>query len=116
MADDPHKLLMLEIFRYPKPFTPVPELDGRPNFFAATSAEALPKLLLESGINAPRLTQAIDGPRRGAVLIRSSPWKAGSASTPWHDVFDLNNGHVRYFGDHKAVSKQPLGSTPGNKV
>ncbi|MFF4010875.1 hypothetical protein [Streptomyces sp. NPDC001717] len=40
--------------------------------------------------------------RRPAVLIRSSPWKAGTDETPWHDVFDLDNGRVRYFGDHRG--------------
>src|SRR5690606_33095683 len=56
------------------------------------------------------------GSRRPAVLIRSSPWKAGSAQTPWHDVFDMDNGHVRYFGDHKAGLDKPVGTTLGNSV
>ncbi|AUG75744.1 restriction endonuclease [Kitasatospora sp. MMS16-BH015] len=57
---------------------------------------------------------AAAGVRRPAVMIRSSPWKAGSEQTPWHDVFDLDNGHVRYFGDHKFDTAKPLGSTTGN--
>ncbi|WP_245173327.1 hypothetical protein [Streptomyces aureus] len=43
-----------------------------------------------------------DDPRRPVILIRSSPWKASTEQTPLHDVFDMDNGHVRYFGDNKA--------------
>ncbi|MBD0695109.1 restriction endonuclease [Streptomyces sp. CBMA123] len=52
--------------------------------------------------------------RRPAVMIRSSPWKAGSEQTPWHDVFDVDNGHVRYFGDHKPETAAQVGGTTGN--
>ncbi|KUJ33855.1 restriction endonuclease [Streptomyces sp. NRRL F-5122] len=55
-----------------------------------------------------------DGTRRPAILIRSSPWKAGTEQTPWHDVFDMDNGHVRYFGDHKAGLSATPGTTTGN--
>ncbi|QEU69975.1 restriction endonuclease [Streptomyces galilaeus] len=58
--------------------------------------------------------RAPEGWRRPAILIRSSPWKAGSEQTPWHDVFDLDNGHVRYFGDHKLTTTVPPGTTTGN--
>ncbi|MGW5020899.1 restriction endonuclease [Streptomyces cacaoi] len=71
---------------------------------------------LEAGINAVASVKAegAAASRRPAICIRSSPWKAGSEHTPWHDVFDMDNGHVRYFGDHKAsVSKAP-GTTSGN--
>ncbi|MER6781058.1 MULTISPECIES: hypothetical protein [unclassified Streptomyces] len=54
--------------------------------------------------------------RRPATLIRSSPWKAGTAGTPWHDVFDLDNGRVRYYGDHRVDHTVPVGSTQGHKV
>jgi hypothetical protein len=55
------------------------------------------------------LAQAVTahGARRPAILMCSSPGKAGSESTPWHDVFDLDSGHVRHFGDHKPSSKEP---------
>lgn len=59
---------------------------------------------------------AEDRPRCPAISIRSSPWKAGSKSTPWHDVFDLDHGHVRYFGDHKSTTALPLGETRGNRA
>lgn len=44
----------------------------------------------------------------------ASPWKAGQETSPWHDVFDLDHGHVRYFGDHKPTSTESLGGTRGN--
>ncbi|MEU3820573.1 HNH endonuclease [Streptomyces sp. NPDC030392] len=50
------------------------------------------------------------------MLIRSSQWKAGTADTPWHDEFDLDNGYIGYFGDHRAEHTLPVGRTPGNKV
>ena len=69
---------------------------------------------LDKGINPIAGVVARERDRRPAILIRSSPWKAGSVSTPWHDVFDLDHGHVRYFGDHKATTSVPLGQTSGN--
>lgn len=69
---------------------------------------------LDAGINPIAGVAAEDRSRCPAILIRSSPRKAGSATTPWHDVFDLDHGHVRYFGDHKATTPVPLGRTRGN--
>ncbi|MFE9395057.1 HNH endonuclease [Streptomyces flavidovirens] len=71
---------------------------------------------MSKGINPIAKIKAVDGRRRPAILIRSSPWKAGTAETPWHDVFDLDNGHVRYYGDHRADHTVPVGSTDGNAV
>lgn len=73
-------------------------------------------VLLESGINASAIIRAVDGPRRPAVLIRSSPAQAGTERTPWHDVIDLDSGIVTYFGDHKPNTVGRLGTTKGNKV
>jgi hypothetical protein len=72
------------------------------------------RIIMESGINRVALVRAVDEPRRPVIVIRSSPWKAGSAETPWHDEFDLDHGHIRYFGDHKVATLGPVGSTPGN--
>ena len=60
-------------------------------------------LLLDSGINTPKVIATPDGGRRPAILISSSPHKRGQLETPWHDEFDLDHGHVRYFGDHKPA-------------
>ncbi|TDU89187.1 restriction endonuclease [Kribbella voronezhensis] len=89
-------------------------LDGYSNFHHVTHSPDQKRVLLEAGINGVARLSCVDGVRRPAVLIRSSPWKAGSEQTPWHDVFDMDNGHVRYFGDHKAGVTVPPGATKGN--
>ncbi|WP_235050720.1 restriction endonuclease [Yinghuangia soli] len=106
---------MGEIFRYAAGKDPVPpDVDGFRNFWHATDTPGQKRVLLESGINSIAEVQAATGPRRAAILIRSSPWKAGSEQTPWHDVFSLEVGHVRYFGDHKPGLAVPVGETKGN--
>ncbi|PKQ21217.1 MAG: restriction endonuclease [Actinobacteria bacterium HGW-Actinobacteria-6] len=69
---------------------------------------------LDAGINPIAGISVGERTRCPALLIRSSPRKAGSATTPWHDVFDLDHGHIRYFGDHKATTQVRLGTTRGN--
>ncbi|MGY1805034.1 restriction endonuclease [Blastococcus sp. SYSU D00922] len=95
-----------------------PMLDGYSNYHFITAAPGTtqPRLLLDAGINAPALTMAPDGQRRALIGIRSSPWKAGHATNPWHDEFDLDHGYVRYFGDHKPSSRGLPGSTSGNRT
>ncbi|PJJ02807.1 restriction endonuclease [Streptomyces sp. 2333.5] len=104
-----------QVFRYASGKDPnPPTLDGYANFHHVTHSPDLKRALLESGINGMAKVSAIDGERRPVILIRSSPWKAGTEQTPWHDVFDLDNGHVRYFGDHKAGITAAPGTTTGN--
>jgi len=93
-------------------------IDGYANFHYLLSPRTLqlPKVLLEAGINTPAEVVAGDGPRRPLIAIRSSPWKAGHSSNPWHDEFDLDHGHVRYFGDHKPTTIGLPGATPGNRA
>lgn len=103
------------VYRYSRgPSLDQPIVDGFPNYHFLTASVDGVKALLESGINAVREVKAVDGIRRPVIGIRSSPWKAGTETTPWHDVFDLEGGHVRYFGDHKISTAGPLGSTTGN--
>ena len=49
------------------------------------------------------------------MLISSSTNRVGSAQTPWHNIFDVDNGHIRYFGDAKTPGQDPA-QTPENKV
>ena len=93
-------------------------LDGHLNYhWLMSPAEiSLPKIMLEAGINAPAQVSTAEGLRRGLVAIRSSPWKAGHETNPWHDEFDLDHGHVRYFGDHKPSTVGLPGATPGNRT
>lgn len=91
-------------------------LDGYPNyhFLLTDPGHAHPKLMLEAGINANADVMAPDGGRIATIAIRSSPWKAGHRSNPWHDEFDLDHGHVRYYGDHKPTTLGLPGATRGN--
>ncbi|MGW1549989.1 HNH endonuclease [Streptomyces sp. NPDC002346] len=94
----------------------IPVIDGYRNIHHVTASEDLAQIQLSKGINPIAKVKASGKRRRPAILIRSSPWKAGTAETPWHDVFDLDKGHVRYFGDHRVDHTVPVGSTQGNAV
>jgi len=104
-----------EVLRYASAKDPTAHaLDGYTNFHHITHSPGRRRASLEAGINGMAKVATDTGPRRPAILIRSSPWKAGSEQTPWHDVFDMGNGHVRYFGDHKAGLTNAPGTTTGN--
>lgn len=75
-----------------------------------------PMVMLEAGINSPAEVLGPDTGRRALIAIRSSPWKAGHETNPWHDEFDLDHGHVRYFGDHKPGTVGLPGATKGNRL
>jgi hypothetical protein len=70
---------------------------------------------LEKGINPIADVGTGDQRRKPAICLRTTPWKAGTRETPWHDVFDLEGGRAIYFGDHKLNTTKPLGLTSGNK-
>ena len=94
------------------------QIDGFINYHFITSPveRGFKKLLLEAGINRVAPTSHHGEIRRPVMALRSSPWKAGAESNPWHDEFDLDHGHVRYYGDHKASTVGLPGVTPGNKA
>jgi hypothetical protein len=105
-----------EIYRYARPYNPhEPVLDGMPNYFKLVFTPNCKLPLLESGINPIQEVNAIDGRRRPAILISSSPHKIGSEDTPWQDFFDPDNGHIRYYGDNKRPGSDPA-TSPGNRV
>jgi hypothetical protein len=90
-----------QVFRTARPYSASPaEVDGLPNFFHWTVAPDGTLAVVDSGINRLRAVTPVSGARVPAILIRSSPHKAGTATTPWQDVFDPDHGHVRYFGDN----------------
>ncbi|MGR6317517.1 hypothetical protein Q2K19_05360 [Micromonospora soli] len=108
-----------DILRYARDASPLQEtLDGYLNYYFVMPSpdSSLPRIMLERGINAPANVHAPDGVRRPVVALRSSPWKAGHATNPWYDEFDLDHGHVRYYGDHKVDTPGSLGTTTGNKA
>ncbi|WP_346536260.1 restriction endonuclease [Micromonospora sp. DPT] len=111
---------MLEIMRYAQSASRVEvELDGYLNYHFVTAppeAGDTPRLMLEAGINAAAMVDAPDRRRRPVISLRSSPWKAGHVTNPWHDEFDLDHGHVRYYGDHKPTTIGLPGATAGNRA
>lgn len=110
------ELKIKEVFRYGRPYTAAPtQIDGFRNHFFVTSFPNHKLILLERGINTIAQVQATDGPRKPAIIIRSSPHKIGSETTPWQDIFDVDNGHIRYYGDNKIPGKDPA-TAPGNQA
>lgn len=107
-----------ETVRYARTSSLEAYLEGYLNFHHLTRSprQQDKRIVLESGINRIAPVVAVGGARRPAIVIRSSPWKAGSETTPWHDEFDLDHGHIRYFGDHKPNTVGPVGVTPGNRA
>lgn len=105
-----------EVFRYSRPYSPEIEyINDFKNHFYVTNLVNGTLALLEKGINQIAAVKANDGPRIPAVIIRSSPHKIGSETTPWQDVFDVDNGHIRYYGDNKNPGSKPE-LAPGNKI
>ncbi|MBB1018110.1 hypothetical protein G6023_07285 [Dietzia sp. DQ11-71] len=74
-----------------------------------------PIIQLERGINISREIRSLDGPRRPGVALRSSPWKSGTETTPWHDEYDLDSGKVRFFGDNRATTSSGRGGGSGTR-
>lgn len=108
---------MGETLRYGSPKDPgPPTVDGLANFWHETVAPDGTRTQLEAGISPIGMVRAVDGPRTPAILIRSSPHKAGSEVTPWQDYFDADHGHIRYFGDNKPAYRTGAEASPGNKA
>lgn len=106
---------MGELFRYAKPYSTSPESDGKlKNFFAFTQTHGLTKPLLDKGISPIASVRGAEGSRVPAILLSSSPHRIGSEETPWQDLFDVDNGVIRYFGDNKSASAASL--APGNRL
>ncbi len=110
---------MLDVVRYARGASSIDtELDGYLNFqFLTTAPDRSDKrLLLEAGVNRAANLTAVDTSRRPVILLRSSPWKSGHDSNPWEDVYYLDHGHGRYYGDHKPSTLGGVGATAGNKA
>ncbi|HIT77147.1 MAG TPA: restriction endonuclease [Candidatus Avipropionibacterium avicola] len=119
LPDEPRQVFVHDELRYAQGASQDDvELDGLVNYHWLTSPAAFgrPKVMLEAGINSPAKVAGPDGVRRALIAIRSSPWKAGHETNPWHDEFDLDHGHVRYFGDHKPTTVGLPGATTGNRL
>ena len=105
-----------EIFRYSKKNNPDDEKIGdHLNYlFYTKSPNNNTKVLLEKGIN-PIAELMHKGVKRiPAIITRSSAHKIGSKDTPWKDIYNVDKGYIRYFGDNKD-SRDPAKKT-GNKI
>lgn len=113
---DPCKIEIDQILRYSYHYGPeIPEVDGFTNYLHATDCPGQPRVLMEKGISPTATIKAVDGSRRGVIVVASSPHRVGYSMTPWHDIFDVDNGHIRYFGDAKTPGADPA-EAPGNKA
>lgn len=118
-SDTPRHMHIHDELRYAQGANQIDvQVDGLLNYHWLLSPAELarPRVMLEAGINAPAEVVAASGTRRPLIAIRSSPWKAGHETNPWHDEFDLDHGHVRYFGDHKPSTIGLPGATNGNRL
>jgi hypothetical protein len=81
---------------------------------AAPSGSSLPTVKLDRGISFTSLAGLQDA-RIPILLLRSSPHKAGSETTPWRDVVRPDQGFVRYFGDNRIDTGKSAHETDGNR-
>lgn len=109
-----NKLKLGQVYRYSSSNSPELEnKDGLPNLLFYTKTKGENKTLLEAGINQVGAVNSISGKRTPAILITSSTHKHGSKETPWQDIFDIDNGFIRYFGDTKSDMNPTLSA--GNR-
>lgn len=102
------------VYRYATGFDPKPlTVNGLPNYFNVVHTENSTLAKLDKGINPVGKVSTSEEIRTPAILISSSPHKIGSATTPWQDFFDPDNGHIKYYGDNKNPGVNPSKS-PGN--
>ena len=116
LAGDNRLVRIGDVLRYGKPKDPgppeikvpaygkpgLPLVDKLPNFWHVTATPGATRAQLEKGIDAVRKVPSPSGRRVPAILISSSPHKAGSEVTPWHDSIDPDVGYALYYGDSKA--------------
>lgn len=105
-----------EIFRYSKKNNPdLKEIDDYSNYlFYTKSPNNTTKVLLEKGINPIGEVTHKGAKRIPAIVTRSSAHKIGSKDTPWKDIYNVEKGYIRYFGDNKD-STDPV-KKAGNKI
>lgn len=116
-AETATRIRMNEVLRYPSPTASTPvETNGARNFYAVTKYPSANALRLERGINQPKALTAPEGKRVPVIAIASSTHRIGSAQTPWQDIFDVDNGHIRYFGDNKHPHRDPAKSLGNSQL
>ena len=110
-----------EVYRYSSrdrgEGVPAKIVDGLPNFFYETyGGEDKSSIFFQKGIHNIASVDLSDGSKRiPAIIISSSPHKAGSDITPWEDEFDPDHGRIRYYGDGKP-EYESADNAPGNAL
>ena len=81
-------------------------INGCVNFYWATeSPSSKVRCNLTSGINPIAKIGKKPEERTPAILIRSSPNK--SKINPWPDIFNVDMGYIKYYGQNKEPGKNP---------
>jgi hypothetical protein len=106
-----NRLRVGEILVYSDKFEKLPSqerIEGVPNYYAATYTAGTTTAKLVKGINPLQSVKQTEGRERmPAIIIVSSPRKAGSEDTPWENYLDVDNGYARYFGDNYKPDQDP---------
>ena len=104
------------LYRMPSPQRKSDKIvDGLPNFYYEANTPN-GKFAFQKGIHNVKTIISPDGKQRcPLIIISSTPRKAGSKDTPWHDRYDPDHGYVKYYGDNKPGMGRPE-DAPGNKI
>ena len=104
------------IYRMPSPQRKEePIVDGLENFYYESNTPNV-GFAFQKGIHNVQMITGPDGISRcPLIIISSTPRKAGSEDTPWHDRYDPDHGYVKYYGDNKP-NKGRAEDAPGNKL
>lgn len=107
---------MGQVLRDSRPKSAIPDHIGdHANLYAALGSPGHKLVPFEAGINAIATCGAADGPRVPAILVASSPHKLGMAENPWQDIWDVDNGWARYYGDNRTPGADPAAKL-GNRA
>jgi hypothetical protein len=108
MDVSPDGMQVGEVLRDARPKSRLPlQIGGHRNLYAITGSGTDRLIPFEGGINPVAIVNAREGPRRPVILVASSPHKVGRVETPWQDVFDVDNGHIHYYGDNRTIGRDP---------
>lgn len=90
------------VYRMPRPHQEnSPIVDGLENFYYLANTPNA-GFDFQRGIHTVQQITSPSGiSRRPLIIISSTPRKAGSEDTPWHDIYDPDHGFVKYYGDNK---------------
>jgi hypothetical protein len=107
---------MGQVLRDARPKSIEPARHGKyVNLYAATHSPHAKLIPFDAGINPVAEVNTGSWKRRPVILIASSPHKIGLTETPWQDIFDSDNGYVRYYGDNRTPGRDPS-LQPGNRA